>query len=467
MRGVVDFLRSKQHLLALAAIVVVGAVLRAKDLTTASLWLDEFATLIQVRGGFTQMIALTAADTYPPGYNTLAWASVHLFGLSDWSLRLPALLLGIAAIPAVYWLGCVASGRVAGLIAAALTALSPFAIIHSHDARMYSLLLLASALSAAATITVVRKPTVWRCGLVVLSNVLLLYSHPYGILNWLVIGAALIAVLLFRPVSRRDFWVIASSQVVTAVAFLPWALTMLGTVRRITANGFWIPRPDVWDALYVLKSAAGGYVMSLLLLALLGVATARRSSLLRQDAGFAAAILVALAFGPWLIGFIVSQFTTPMLIQRYIAGSVPALLVLASAGAATVATSTWRRVALTIGVALFGAAAYATEPKSFGEDWRGLARYLKQEMRASDCLATNPGIGAVSLEYYMSELPPCFSQPRPLAEARIDRDTERLFVVLSHARETTAELEAKLGAGWSKSVRYFSRVELTTFTRVD
>ena len=88
------------HRWALATVILAGLLLRLRDLTTFSLWWDEFATLGQIDGSFAEMIAATAGDTYPPGYNVLAWLSLQLFGISEWSLRLPSLLLGIACIPA-------------------------------------------------------------------------------------------------------------------------------------------------------------------------------------------------------------------------------------------------------------------------------------------------------------------------------------------------------------------------------
>jgi mannosyltransferase len=446
-----------------SVIVLVGAALRLKDLTTASLWWDEFATLAQVRGSFAEMIAATASDTYPPGYNVLAWVAVHLFGTDEWSLRLPALLAGIAAIGATYWLGAIVGGRTTGWLAALLLALSPFAIIHSHDARMYSLLLLGAALAATAAIRLLQAPSWPRAAVLTAANALLLYSHPYGFLSWVAMTGAILLLVAIRPQIRRGLAMIVVAEAAGAVAFLPWALILMGVARELGEGGFWIDRPSVWDGIFALKVIAGGLFLALLLLPLLVVAVARRARLPGDQKAVSWAILVALAAGPPLIGFLVSQVTTPIFIPRYLACSVPALVVLAAWGGTTLATN-WRGLTAVVSATiLLGAAAILTEPKSFGENWRGLASHLTGAMQSTDCLLVHPGRGEQAIRYYMNELPACFVEAARFASAPLEPNIGRVFAVFSHTTDTVAGLKKRLGADWEAKSRSFGGVRLVTF----
>ena len=74
------------------------------------------------------------AEITPPLSFLLTWLTTRL-GESPELVRLPALVAGIAAIPLVYLLGVLTVGRRAALLGATLTALSPFMIFYSAEAR--------------------------------------------------------------------------------------------------------------------------------------------------------------------------------------------------------------------------------------------------------------------------------------------------------------------------------------------
>ncbi|HUQ53345.1 MAG TPA: glycosyltransferase family 39 protein [Gammaproteobacteria bacterium] len=71
-------------------------------------------------------------------FSHLMAASASFFGFSEFALRLPAALFGIALIPAAYVFGNALFGRVVGLVTAALLAVSFWDIDLSRYARFYS-----------------------------------------------------------------------------------------------------------------------------------------------------------------------------------------------------------------------------------------------------------------------------------------------------------------------------------------
>src|SRR5207253_2990871 len=77
-----------------------------------------------------------------------AW--VGLFGHGDAAVRLLSVLLSAATLPATYWLGRVMVGRAAGLLAALLFALSPYAVELGQEAALYSLAALTTTAALAA-----------------------------------------------------------------------------------------------------------------------------------------------------------------------------------------------------------------------------------------------------------------------------------------------------------------------------
>lgn len=100
-------------------------------------------------------------------HSLLVRLAVQLCGESEWVIRLPALLAGLLAIPAMFFL-CrtfFGEGR-AGLAAAGLLALVPAHITYSQMARGYSLLLLFSLLSLLSIWMALAGRSGWWIGFV-------------------------------------------------------------------------------------------------------------------------------------------------------------------------------------------------------------------------------------------------------------------------------------------------------------
>ncbi|MFM1833253.1 MAG: hypothetical protein RLZZ461_1569, partial [Planctomycetota bacterium] len=135
--------------LLLTTITLLGVLLRIPRLFE-SLWYDEIAALI-------------SSSLHGPGpalgnYHALANHALHsalvalsleAFGADDAELaiRLPAFLAGIACIPAAFQLGRTVEDDRLGLLAAAVMAFMPIAILESCEARGYAFMMLLATLS--------------------------------------------------------------------------------------------------------------------------------------------------------------------------------------------------------------------------------------------------------------------------------------------------------------------------------
>lgn len=114
----------------------------------AGLWFDEvWLVVLQLRKPFAELATTYDSDNLHPLYALLAWPCVRAFGEVPWAARLPALVFGAAAVPAVYALGARSGSARAGVWAAVLLALSPHAVAFSQSARGYTGLLLFTVLA--------------------------------------------------------------------------------------------------------------------------------------------------------------------------------------------------------------------------------------------------------------------------------------------------------------------------------
>lgn len=96
----------------------------------------------------------------PPLFFLLAWLAARL-GDPTVTIRLPSLLLGTATVPVIFVLGRQMAGDAAGVFAAALFALDPFAIFYGVEGRPYATMVFCVALSTLAVVQASRTHS-WR-----------------------------------------------------------------------------------------------------------------------------------------------------------------------------------------------------------------------------------------------------------------------------------------------------------------
>jgi hypothetical protein len=122
-----------------ATALLLGGYWRITHVGTAFLFGDEFHTLRNLPKG--TGFLLTHFDSYGSGMALplLQRVLVDLFDASRWTLRLPALVGGIATLACVYPLGRRLVGAPAAAAAALLASSSSLLIFYSHFARAYAL----------------------------------------------------------------------------------------------------------------------------------------------------------------------------------------------------------------------------------------------------------------------------------------------------------------------------------------
>jgi hypothetical protein len=122
----------------LIGLMVLAAVLRAIGLD-GGLWYDEIRTLLDsVRQPLAQIVTVFPGNNQHTLYSVLAHVSTGIFGDAPWSLRLPALIFGVATIPALYLFAREFVGRSEALLACLLLAVSYHHVWFSQNARGYS-----------------------------------------------------------------------------------------------------------------------------------------------------------------------------------------------------------------------------------------------------------------------------------------------------------------------------------------
>jgi hypothetical protein len=200
-----------------AGLTLLGLAIRVANFDQ-TLFGDELSTywIVHDRSlGDVLSIVHSNDEITPPLYFILGWLTLKVGGAAEW-VRLPSLVAGTVTIPLVYLLGARTVGKPAGLVGAAVMALSPFMIYYSDEARAYALmiaLVTGSALALQAAIRTGR--TRWWVVYAVCSCGALL-SHYTSVFP--LAGQALW--VLWKQ--RQALYAYALANVGVLIGFSPW-----------------------------------------------------------------------------------------------------------------------------------------------------------------------------------------------------------------------------------------------------
>lgn len=133
----------------IALALAVAAALRLFRLDHQSLWVDEVFSWMSAEVGRPMTLSGLLEDVHGPLYSLLLHLWCGIAGDSEWALRLPSAVLGVALVGAIAWVAAVWLGRETAVPAAWLAAGSPFLVWYAQEARNYTALMLFACVSSA------------------------------------------------------------------------------------------------------------------------------------------------------------------------------------------------------------------------------------------------------------------------------------------------------------------------------
>jgi 4-amino-4-deoxy-L-arabinose transferase-like glycosyltransferase len=224
---------------ALGAVLAVAALLRLPMLGEVpnGLFLDEAYALLLTGAdqyGIPWPLFAEGVDDYTPTlYTLLVMPSVAAFGLTETAVRLPAALAGILTVYVSYLCRRALFGGLAGLVAAALVAISPWHVLPSRTGAEWVLLPLLLTTGVWFLARGRRHgPSLLLAGLMLGIG---LYSYAFArlLVPLLVVG---FAALWWRELAARRRWALAGllALLILAAPIVWFGLTPAGQARLQT-----------------------------------------------------------------------------------------------------------------------------------------------------------------------------------------------------------------------------------------
>lgn len=402
MHGSVPFSRSaltpQRALWALAAITLAGLVLRIAWAGQQPLWSDEALTLVIAKWPVHDLLVRPVDPT--PGLYYLLHKWLIPDGASVTAIRGISIVAGTLSIPAMYAIGRLAIDRSAGLLAAALLALSPPLIDYSQEARVYSLEILLVLVSAAGLLAWARRLGVsgGKLGLATFAvSTVLAFSAHLASIFWVIPAVPLAFWATFRRGTAAQKRLFLGCAALMALGAAIEAQRLLW--RASIGGGFvWLTQASPVDALAAWGHSLlplgpfDGRAVSLVILfvstALIGWRLAVHRDRLRawsadHDVGARTVAIMLLApLGVWLIGFILVPIFMPRTILLGIAGFILLLALVVH-----LERKPWLAPALAL---LFAGSLILTGPVRDKEDWHAVASALNDNARPGDAIVVCP-----------------------------------------------------------------------------
>ncbi len=382
------------------------------------IWGDE-AYSIYVSSQSLATVVSGGIDTHPPLYHLLLHYWLLVFGRSEFAIRFLSAAIGLLIVVLTYALARRIAGERLALLAALISAIAPFQVYYSQEARMYVLVTLLCLASVYALTSVLGQPSRTNWAIHVLTSIGAVYSHYYA---FFVLGAEAVFLVIWFLSSRRHKWVRARlaapilGLIVVALSYVPWIIVQTSFVAAKASAR--VDEFSVAGAVRLFKEslvafgvgttlpgALGNYLAAFFLLASLSGA----AWLAWRPATRLYSPLILLYCGvPLLLAFVVNPFM-PFFYPRYVLLATPAFYIGVAAAIEALA-SRWRLMA-PIPLAIIIAASacsmnnYYFDPSFARGGYGQMMRYVAAHAEPNDVLILGNRLQEALFDYYRPSKP--------------------------------------------------------------
>jgi len=416
-------------------ITLLALALRICMLKYESFWIDEAMTGLRSRWDFEYLLDEIVSGDQMPFYFFMTWSISKYLGNSVLVLRGLSVIFGLISMIPIYLIAR-RFGKEAALISILLFAVSPTMLYYSQEARMYMFMVFLSAFSIHFFLNIVdqeREKRTVSLIMLLFINILLVYTHYFGILFVFLELISMVGLLLFHNIrSKRTIGLSTISKriwplVLSGLSFLPWFIYQqreqslsekttggslgLGldlipeTFRFLGGQYTAIYRNDTSIAVVV------GYIFLFLFIISLIIFLMRRY---REQEGLNFLVLSAilLVISP-LAAYAVSHWFTPMYNHRYfIFLAAPFFIIL---GAALSSLRVWLagynealKVPIIAAVTVLVLVSLTVDADQLirrdKADWKGGIDFVLENQRPSDVVIPFPDHEQMLIYYYTDEL---------------------------------------------------------------
>jgi 4-amino-4-deoxy-L-arabinose transferase-like glycosyltransferase len=431
--------------LVLFGVLALATTLRLVGLGRESLWGDEILSVLASRGPWLDIVAERTTFNQP-FYFLILHAWMGFFGESEFALRFPSAILGVATVFFTFILTRHLLGVRIALGVAFLVAVSPVMIWYSQETRFYALTTL---LLVVSTYLMIRYLETGRGFFVIAYAVaafLGLYTHYY-FLPFVAAHTLVALIWLLRAQRRADLLKWLTAQLIVSLALISKISTVFSDVSQAAGGAFTLPLSKaLTHFIYAIGLTDQGLtgplpggplpvVITVWVLTGMGVAVATW----RREKVIVLTVICLAALAQFVVGGLF--FDLPVLL-RYLSPMTPLWAIMTCYGFAWLTTQAFpwalralpSQPAVMRGLVGVGVAALLgwtlilwgqqlTTPTK--GNWREVAGLIEANAQPSDLVFVDPPRHFKHLKFYLEDPPPVWKK----GKANTCNDNQRVWLV--------------------------------------
>ena len=323
------FFKKNKCIIITLLLVTCNFIVKGIFLSTNSLAGDEPFSVYHAQMNVGEIIKFLSEGNNPPLYEILLHYWIEIFGISEFSVRLPSLIFSSLTVLMLYRLGVKYLNTRVAIYSSIIFIFSNYQILFAHEARGYSLLGLFTVISAYLYLGVIsdfrtnknnRNKTTSKATfnflLLAFVNTLMIYTHYFGFF-------VLLTQLLFLLFYLKDFLKIWKKILVhigiIVLLFSPNLFILYKRFVQASSDGTWMKAPEGLESLYnMLWSFSNAPVVAVVLMVLFAISIFKYFANYSQATSNFSNAFIAFWFSFILLSMFVLSFWTPMFLDRYL-----------------------------------------------------------------------------------------------------------------------------------------------------
>lgn len=307
-------------------IFIVNVVYKSIFLGSREISIDEPFTLFYSQMPLGEIISMLPSENNPPLHFLIMHGWIKLAGIDPFPARILSMVFGSMSAVMIYLVGKQFLSRSTGITAALLFTFSNFNTYLSQEVRVYSLFICLTLISAYLLLQISQSFNRKRFILLILVNILLIYSHFF---SFLLLFAEYLFVCLVPAMRKQLMKPFAWMAMILFLSYIPYLFIVINRFLA-SSSDTWL-EPPVFSSLYnLLWKFCNQPVPTVIVIGMLALAlgkffiTLKRS---HQPLNIVVLFICIWFLVPVLLAFSVSFFI-PVFYEKYLSFTAPALYLL-------------------------------------------------------------------------------------------------------------------------------------------